>query len=81
MKVVFMTKLANVLMGLALIAMGALGVKGLMPMFQSNPIYLSIGEIILGILGLIVRIYARKTSRHEQDAKDLSKLTKENLIQ
>jgi hypothetical protein len=73
-----MTKLANVLMGLALIFIGVLGITGMVPMFQSNPAYWNIGEIVLGILGLIVGIYAKRTSKQEQEAKVLAKKTKEN---
>ncbi len=73
-----MTKLANVLMGLALIFIGVLGITGMVPMFQSNPVYWNIGEIVLGILGLIVGIYAKRTSKQEREAKDLAKQTKAN---
>jgi len=73
-----MTKLTNVLLGLALIAIGGLGVTGAMPMFQSDPAYWNIGEIILGVVGLIVGIYAKRTSKQEQEAKVLAKKTKEN---
>ena len=73
-----MTKLACVLMGLAFILMGILGVTGITPMFQSDPAYVNIAQILLGALGLIVGIYSRKNTRREQEAKDLSKKTKEN---
>jgi len=65
-----MTKLANVLMGLALIFIGVLGITGMVPMFQSNPAYWNIGEIVLGILGLIVGIYAKRTSKQEAEWND-----------
>ena len=73
-----MTKLACVLMGLAFILMGILGITGITPMFQIDPAYVNIAEIILGALGLIVGIYSRKNTKKEQEAKDLSKQTKEN---
>ena len=73
-----MTKLACVLMGLAFILMGFLGITGITPMFQSNPVYLNIAEILLGGLGMIVGIYSRKTTKREQEKKDLSKQTREN---
>ena len=76
-----MTKLANVLMGLVLVAMGVLGITGLMPTFQSNPAYLNIGEIILGGLGLIVGVYSHRTGKQERVAKDLAKQTKANNTQ
>lgn len=73
-----MTKLSCVILGLAFIAMGFLGITGITPMFQSDPVYVNIGEIVLGILGLIVGIYSRKNTKREQEAKDLSKQTREN---
>ena len=68
-----MTKLACVLMGLAFILMGVLGITGLAPMFQTDPVYVNLAEILLGGLGLVVGIYARKNSGREQKAKDLSR--------
>ena len=73
-----MTKLACVLMGLAFILMGFLGLTGITPMFQIDPYYVNIAEILLGALGLIVGIYSRKNTKREQEAKDLSKQTKDN---
>lgn len=73
-----MTKLTSVLLGLALAAMGILGITGLMPMFQTNPIYVNIGEIVLGALGMIVGIYSHKNDNHGREAKELSRQTKEN---
>ncbi len=72
-----MTKLTSVLLGVVLAAMGILGITGLMPMFQTNPIYVNIAEIVLGGLGLVVGIYSRKSNIHDQKAKELSRQTKE----
>ena len=72
-----MTKLTSVLLGLVLAVMGVLGITGLMPMFQTNPIYVNIAEIVLGGLGLAVGIYSRKSNKHDQEKKELSRQTKE----
>jgi hypothetical protein len=48
-----------VILGLAFLALGILGITGWVPMFQSGSIYVSIGEIVLGALGFLVGIYAR----------------------
>ena len=53
-----MKKTMCVILGLAFLALGILGVTGLIAMFQSDPIYVNIGEIILGGLGLIVGVYS-----------------------
>ena len=57
-----MKKMMCVILGLAFLALGILGITGLVTMFQSDPIYLNISEIILGGLGFLVGIYARQDS-------------------
>lgn len=57
-----MKKMTCVILGLAFLALGILGISGLGTMFQSNPVYLNIAEIILGGLGLLVGVYARQVS-------------------
>ena len=71
-----MTKLACVIMGLAFVVMGVLGITGITPMFQSDPAYVNLVQILLGGLGLIVGIYSRKNTKREQEAKVLSKTNK-----
>ncbi len=75
-----MTKLTSVVLGLALAAMGILGITGLMPMFQTNPAYVNIAEIILGGLGVVIGIYSRNNSKREQEARELTIQTKENSV-
>jgi hypothetical protein len=55
-----MKKMMCVILGLAFLVLGILGITGLVPMFQSNAVYLNIGEIILGGLGFLVGVYARQ---------------------
>lgn len=54
-----MKKIMCVILGLAFLSLGILGITGLVTMFQSDPIYLNIGEIILGSLGFLVGVFAR----------------------
>ncbi len=55
-----MKKTMCVILGLAFLALGILGITGLVTMFQSDPVYVNIGEIVLGTLGLIVGVYSRR---------------------
>jgi hypothetical protein len=66
----------SIILGLAFLALGVLGVTGLVPMFTSDPSYVNIGEIVLGALGLLVGIYARQSRKYNQQAKDFSLQTK-----
>ena len=52
-----MTKITCVILGLIFLAMGILGITGLMPMFESNQIYVNIGEIVLGVLVLLIGVF------------------------
>jgi hypothetical protein len=72
-----MSKTACVVKGLAFLALGILGVTGLVTMFKSDPVYVNIGEIVLGGLGLLVGIYARQSRKYDQQTKDFSRQTKD----
>lgn len=72
-----MAKIACVIMGLAFLGLGILGVTGFMPMFRNDPIYINIGEIVLGGFGLLVGIYARQSGKNNQQIRQLSKQTRE----
>jgi len=61
MEVILMKKTTCVILGLAFLALGILGLTGLIPMFKTDPIYLNIAEIILGAWGLVVGVYARQS--------------------
>jgi hypothetical protein len=56
-----MRKTTCVILGLAFLVLGILGIIGLVPMFKTDPIYVNIGEIVLGALGLVVGVYDRKS--------------------
>lgn len=75
-----MSKTACVIMGFAFLALGILGITGLVPMFRSDPIYVNIGQIVLGGLGLLVGIYARQGNRYDQQARNFSQQTKSTAV-
>ena len=54
-----MAKAMSIILGLAFLALGILGLTGLIPMFTSTLVYVNIGEIILGGLALLVGIFTR----------------------
>ena len=82
-----MAKTMNVILGLAFLALGILGLTGLVPMFTSDPVYVNIAEIILGGLGFIVGIYARsgghirQVKQNKQQVKQNTQQGKENFEQ
>jgi|AGTN01.2.fsa_nt_gi hypothetical protein len=66
-----MARTACIILGLAFMALGIWGITGTMPMFQSDPIYINIGEIILGSFGFLIG-YLPETanSKCSYDSKD-----------
>lgn len=75
-----MKKLTCVMLGLAFLALGILGITGWVPMFRTDPIYVNIGEIILGILGFVVGVYARQSALNNSQTTALSQ-QKEDIEQ
>jgi membrane protein involved in colicin uptake len=73
-----MAKTMCFVLGLALLALGILGITGFVPMFSSDPNYVNIGEIVLGGLGLLVGIYAHQGTKYGQQTKDLSRQSQDN---
>lgn len=57
---ILMTKAMSIVLGLAFLALGILGITGTVSMFTSDPNYINIGEIVLGGLGLLVGLFSRK---------------------
>jgi hypothetical protein len=49
-----MKKTVCIILGLAFMALGIWGITGTMSMFQSDPTYINIVEIVLGSLGFLV---------------------------
>ena len=55
-----MAKTMCVILGLAFLALGILGLTGIVSMFASNPSYINIVEIVLGGLGVLAGVFAKK---------------------
>lgn len=74
-----MVKATCVVLGLVFLALGILGITGVVPMFSSDPIYVNMGEIVLGAMGLLVGIYAQQKRENSQQRKENSEQKKENF--
>lgn len=77
MEVISTKKLTCVILGLAFLALGILGITGWVTMFRTDPIYVNIGEIILGSLGFLVGVYAREGAANNSQATVLSQQGKD----
>ena len=55
-----MVRTTSIILGLAFLALGFLGIAGVASMFNSGSIYVNIIEIALGALGFVVGIFAPK---------------------
>ena len=83
-----MAKAMNVILGLAFLALGILGITGLVPMFKTDLVYVNVVEIALGSLGLLAGIYSRQGGKNipqknesSQQAKEKDQQRKENDLQ
>lgn len=54
-----MAKAMSVILGLAFLAIGILGITNRVAMFTSYPNYVNIGEIVLGGFGVLSGIFSR----------------------
>ena len=73
-----MAKTMSLILGLAFLALGILGITGVVPAMTRDPAYINIGEIVLGGLGLLVGIYAQQGRKVNQQAKEFSRQTRDN---
>jgi len=76
-----MLKPICVILGLALLALGIMGITGLIPMSASVLTYVYIGEIVLGGIGFIAGIYAKQSRANGQQGKQYKQQRKENDLQ
>ena len=53
-----MVRMACIILSLVFIALGIFGLIGIIPMLQNDNLYVNIGEIVLGGLGLLVGIFS-----------------------
>jgi membrane-bound ClpP family serine protease len=72
-----MKKATCVILGIAFIALGILGLTGLIPkMSVPELFYVYIGEIVIGFLGLAVGVYTRQSIVNLNLRTDISKQEK-----
>ena len=68
-----MVRTAGMVLSLAFLALGILGITGVIPMLTREPVYINIGEIVLGGLGLLVVIYAGQGGQNRLQRKEIDK--------
>lgn len=73
-----MTRVVCFILGLAFIALGFLGLTTLVPMMSSSLLYLNIGEIALGIIGLLFGMYSPHGSASTRQRNENTQLRKSN---
>lgn len=73
-----MAKTMCFILGLVFLALGILGITGIVPMLTRDPNYINIGEIVLGGLALLVGVYARQGRKYDQQSKDFARQTRDN---
>ena len=79
-----MAKTMNVILGLAFLALGILGITGLVPVFKTDLVNINIIEIVLGGLGLFAGIYSRQGGKSiplENENIEYDQQKKENDMQ
>ena len=83
-----MKRIMCVFMGVVFLGLGFLGMTGIVPMFKNDEPYITIGQMLIGFIGLVVGIYsghAKENARQRKVTKHLRKenenMKKENLDQ
>lgn len=73
-----MTRVVCFILGLAFIALGFLGMMNLVPVMSNGFLYLNIGEIALGIIGLLFGMYSSRGSEQARQKNENTQLRKSN---
>ena len=73
-----MTRVVSFILGLALIGIGFLGMTDFVPEMSSSLLYLNIGEIALGIIGLLFGMYSPHGSAGTRQRNENTELRKSN---
>lgn len=73
-----MTRVVCFILGLAFIVLGFLGMMDLVPMLSNDLIYLNIGEIVLGIIGLLFGMYSSRGNEQTRQKNENNQLRKTN---
>ncbi|HWQ78060.1 MAG TPA: hypothetical protein VN381_04550 [Anaerovoracaceae bacterium] len=74
-----MVRMTSFILSLAFLAIGLLGITNLLPVFRTYPVYANIGAIALGILGLLILIYARRGGETAAQSREHAQQRKENV--
>lgn len=54
-----MVRTMCIILSMAFLVLGILGITGVVSMFKSNPDYVNIAEIVLGAVGLLAGIFGK----------------------
>ncbi len=73
-----MTRVVCFILGLALIAIGFLGMTDFVPEMSNSLLYMNIGEIALGIVGLLFGMYSPQGSAGMRQRTENTELRKSN---
>ncbi|WP_313183588.1 hypothetical protein [Lacrimispora sp.] len=73
-----MAKMMSFILSLAFLVIGFLGLTNLLPLFITYPVLANIGAIVLGILGLLILIYAGRGGEIARQRKENSQQREEN---
>jgi hypothetical protein len=84
-----MLRATSIVLGLAFLALGILGITSVVPMFKAEQIFVNIGEIVIGALGMVAGMFARdrrenyhqQKKANEQQSKANDQQRKENINQ
>lgn len=73
-----MAKMIGFILSLVFLVIGFLGLTNLLPLFITYPILANLGAIALGILGLLILIYAGRGGDVARQRKENSQQREEN---
>src|SRR5665647_2138483 len=76
-----MTRIVCFILGLVFLGLGFLGITNFVPMLSNELIYLNIGEIALGIIGMLFGVYSKQGSENTRLRKSNKQFTKESSDQ
>lgn len=77
-EVITMTRVVCFILGLAFIALGFLGMTDYIPELSNDFIYLNLGEIVLGIIGILFGMYSNRGNEQNRQRNENTQLRKSN---
>ena len=73
-----MKRVMCVFMGVIFIGLGFLGMTGIVPMFKNDEPYITVGQVLIGFIGIVVGIYSGRAKENARQRKESKQLRKEN---